>query len=177
MIATPTFLHRTHSLCAMAHGSHVLCEKPAAASVADVEAMIQGEKTYGRFLAIGYQWSFAPAILALKQEILSGKLGKPLTMKTMILWPRDQAYYTRGGGWGGRRMKDGRLVLDSIASNACAHYIHNMLFLLGSDLHSSASVASVEAMCLRANAIEMFDTCVMQMKTQNNVSQIGRAHV
>ena len=140
-IATPPFLHREQCLCALAHGSHVLCEKPAAPTPKQVEEMIAAEKTYGRFIAIGFQWSFSDAIQALKRDVLAGKLGKPLLFKTAISWPRNRAYYARGGGWGGKAVFKGMPLYDSIASNACAHYLHNMLFLMGDRMETAAMPA------------------------------------
>ena len=131
--------------------------------------MLDAERACGRFLAIGYQWSYADAIQALKADILQGKLGAPVSFRTAISWPRDRAYYGRGTGWGGRISRDGVLLLDSIASNACAHYLHNMLFLLGDSMQTSAEVGDFEADCLRANDIESFDTCAIRMKTTADV--------
>lgn len=166
VVATPPFLHCEQSLYALSHGSAVLCEKPAAPTVEQVQDMIHGEKQAGRFLAIGYQWSFSEAIQALKRDILDGKLGRPVAFKTMVSWPRDRAYYGRGTGWGGRIRKDGVLILDSIASNACAHYLHNMLFLLGDDMVHAAFPQEVTGDCRRANDIENFDTCVLRVRAK-----------
>lgn len=163
IICTPTYLHREQSICALSHGSYVLCEKPVAPTVAEAQAMRQAEETYGRWIAIGYQWSYSAAIRALKADILAGVLGKPLSLKTAISWPRDLKYYGRGTGWAGRIERDGVMILDSIASNACAHYLHNMLFLLGDAPERSATATVSEACCLRANSIENFDTCSIRM--------------
>lgn len=163
VISTPPFLHRVQSITALSHGSAVLCEKPVAPTLEDAEAMLAAEATYGKFLAIGYQWSYSEAIQRLKKDVLGGVFGAPIFFKTMISWPRDFAYYRRGGGWGGRIEKEGVLVLDSIASNACAHYLHNMLFLLGDEMNQSARADFVEAECFRANDIETFDTCTIRV--------------
>lgn len=169
VISTPTFLHREQSVCALSHGSRVLCEKPAASLVADAERMLEAEHTYGGFIGIGFQWAFNPAVLALKQDVLDGKLGRPVSFKTFVSWPRGKAYYARGGGWGGRVKKDGYVILDSILSNACAHYMQNMLFVLGTALDESASVTQAEAECARVHAIENFDTCVLRAHTADGV--------
>ena len=163
VISTPTFLHCEQSIAALENGSYVLCEKPAAPTCEQVEKMIEAEKKYGRFLAIGFQWSFSDAIQALKRDALDGKLGKPVLLRTMIQWPRNRAYYARGGGWGGCIQRGGVPVNDSIAANACAHYLHNMLFVLGGSMEESAMPDHTEAECLRANAIENFDTCAIRM--------------
>ena len=131
---------------------------------------------YGKFIAIGYQWSYSAVIQRLKMDILKGKLGKPISFKTFISWPRNRAYYSRGSGWGGRIEKDGRLILDSIASNACAHYLHNMLFLLGDTMQTSASVTEFTADCYRANAIENFDTCSIRMAAGGTKLYFAASH-
>ena len=59
------------------------------------------------------------------------------------------------------------MILDSIVSNACAHYLHNMLFILGDTVDTSAEVESFEAECYRANDIENFDTCSIKLTAKN----------
>ncbi len=166
LICTPPFLHRAQSICALSHGSYVLCEKPIAPTVKEAEEMLAAEEAYGKWIAIGYQWSYSEAILSLKRDVLRGVLGKPVFFKTAVSWPRNRAYYKRGTGWGGRISRDGVTILDSIASNACAHYLHNMLFLLGETLETSAEATSVSGDCLRANEIENFDTCALRVETE-----------
>ena len=169
IICTPTYLHKEQCIYALSQGSNVLCEKPVAPTEAEGREMLAAEETYGKFIAIGFQWSFCQAILDLKKDILAGVLGKPLGLKTAIAWPRDLKYYGRSTGWAGSVMRNGHLVLDSIASNACAHYLHNMLFMLGGAMDESAEVSSVQGKCLRANAIENFDTCTLKMETAAGV--------
>lgn len=169
IICIPTHLHCEFSICALSNGSSVLCEKPAAPTVEETGRMLEAEKKYGRFIAIGYQWSYSDAIRELKADILKGTLGAPRTLKTTVSWPRSRAYYARGGGWGGRIQKDGRLILDSIASNACAHYLHNMLFVLGNTMQTSAEIETLQAECYRANAIENFDTCSMKLTSKDGI--------
>lgn len=170
VISTPTFLHCRQSICALSHGSHVLCEKPVAPTVKEAEEMLNAQTKYGRFIAIGYQWSFSDAVQKLKADIADGILGDPISFKTAISWPRNKAYYNRGAGWAGRIERDGNLILDSIASNACAHYLHNMLFLLGEKPETSAFALDVQAECYRANEIENFDTCCIKARTEKGVS-------
>ena len=167
LIATPPFLHRAQSICALSHGANVLCEKPVAPTVAEAEEMLAAEERYGKFIAVGYQWSYSDEIQALKRDVLNGTLGAPVSLKTLISWPRNRAYYARGGGWGGRISKDGITVLDSVASNACAHYLHNMLFVLGDSMETSAAPDTVAAQLYRANDIENFDTCAIKMGMRN----------
>ncbi len=167
IISTPPYLHCEQSIRALENGSYVLCEKPISPTEEEAEMMLSAEKKYGKWIAIGYQWSFSRAIQAWKQDVLDGVLGKPVSMKTAVSWPRNLAYYGRGTGWAGRISKGDTMILDSIASNACAHYLHNMLFILGSRMDESAEITDLEASCFRANDIENFDTCSLKMKVGN----------
>ena len=176
IICTPIFLHCEQSVTALKHGSYVLCEKPVAPTLEEAELMLEAERKYGRFIAIGYQWSFSDAILDLKRDILGGVLGKPISMKNIVCWPRDLSYYGRGGGWAGKIEREGRLVLDSIASNACAHYLHNMLFLLGATMDECARATEVYADCLRANDIETFDTCTIRAYASGTPIFLAASH-
>ncbi len=163
VITTPIHLHTSQICTALSCGSHVLCEKPLCADEGDIEILREAEKKSGKTVSIGYQWSWSEAILALKGDILSGKYGACTDMRTMVLWPRDFAYYKRGTGWAGRILAaDGTPLYDSIANNATAHYLHNLLFLLGEEGKAQMPVA-VEAELYRANAIENYDTCKVNM--------------
>lgn len=158
VITTPIHLHTRHILCALAHGANVLCEKPLCADEADIALLQKARDAAGKFVYIGYQWSWSEAILALKRDCMAGCFGAARELKTIVLWPRDRAYFTRGSGWAGRlRAADGSLLYDSVACNAAAHYLHNLFFVLGGD-GTAAQPESVTAELLRANDIENFDT-------------------
>ncbi len=170
VLASPIPVHAPQACLALAKGSHVLCEKPIAATVRDALAMREAEqRSGGRFLAIGFQWSFAEAVQALKADIRSGALGTPLRLKTRVQWPRNSAYYARNR-WAGRIQDDtGAWVYDSPVSNATSHYLHNMLYLLGRESHLSAKPRTVEAELYRANPIENFDTAALRIVTDSGV--------
>ena len=132
IIVTPIYLHARQAVTCMEHGSDVLCEKPMCASLQDAEDMIAVRSRTGRRLGIGFQWSFSEGIQAVKRDILDGVYGKVRRIRTIVCFPRDLEYFRRGTGWAGkRRLENGEPVLDSVASNAAAHYLHNMLFLTG----------------------------------------------
>lgn len=170
ILATPIHFHRLQSVCCMEHGSHVLCEKPVCAVIDDVAAMMEARDRTGKTLTIGYQWSHSKAIQRLKADVLAGRYGKAIRLKTIVLWPRTLAYYRRGSGWAARkRAPSGEWILDSVASNATAHYLHNMLYVCGARIDRSAAAKSIEVETYRANPIEMFDTCAMRVTTEENV--------
>jgi glucose-fructose oxidoreductase len=74
-IATPNSLHREHTERAARAGSHVLCEKPMAASERDCEAMIEATDRNKVKLMIAYRLHFHDANLHAVEVAQSGKLG------------------------------------------------------------------------------------------------------
>jgi len=169
VISSPIHLHAEHACLALSRGSHALAEKPAAAVTEDVDAMIEARERARRFVAVGFQWSFAKSILDLKRDILAGRFGAPLSGRSLTLWPRTETYYRRNDWAGRKRDPAGRWILDSPANNAMAHDLHNMLFLLGPQPDRSAEPADVSARLARANAIETFDTVAARIRTAEEV--------
>jgi len=74
-IATPNSLHREHTERAARSGSHVLCEKPMAASERDCEAMIDVTHQNKVKLMIAYRLHFHDANLHAVEVARSGVLG------------------------------------------------------------------------------------------------------
>ncbi len=169
VISSPIQYHMEQTLIALSKGSHVLCEKPVAALPNEAYRMRESAARHQKKIAIGYQWSFSKAILDLKHDILDGVLGKPLRLKSIVLWPRDAAYFARAA-WAGK-MKDpkGRWIRDSVANNATAHYLHNMFYLLGKTVDTSATPIEVTAELYRANQIESFDTTAVKIRLAQDV--------
>jgi predicted dehydrogenase len=167
VISTPIQLHAEHTRQALARGSHVLVEKPAAAVTADVDSMIEARDRAGRFVAVGFQWSFARSIMELKRDILAGRFGKPTNGRSLTLWPRTESYYRRNDWAGRRRDPAGRWILDSPASNAMGHDLHNLLFLLGPGMNRSAEPIAVSARLWRINDVETFDSVAARVQTSD----------
>jgi predicted dehydrogenase len=169
IIVSPIHHHMAQTRLALAHGSNVLCEKPLAATIQDGLQTLALEQASGRFVAVGYNWSFVVPIQSLKREIMAGRFGRPLRAKSLVLWQRWQPYYTRNG-WAGRIQSErGAWILDSPVNNATAHYLHNLFYLLGSKIDSSAQPADVQAELYRANAIENYDTAALRCHTADGV--------
>ncbi|MDD4097186.1 MAG: Gfo/Idh/MocA family oxidoreductase [Lentisphaeria bacterium] len=169
IISSPIPYHCPQTCTALAHGTNVLCEKPACATVQEARQMAAAAEAAGRFAAIGYQWSYTPAILELKADILAGRLGRPRRLRTLVLWPRTDAYYARNNWAGALKSPLGDWILDSPANNACAHYLHNMLYVLGAGPGVAAQPASVQAELYRANPISNYDTAAMRIMTDSGV--------
>jgi len=75
-LATPTSLHRDMALEIVQRGVHLLVEKPIAFSIEAGQEIIQAAKEYGVKLMVGHVERFNPAVMALKQHIKAGDLGR-----------------------------------------------------------------------------------------------------
>ena len=172
VLSTPLQLHAEQVITCVEHGCHVLCEKPVASDPSQVQRMITARDKAKKLVAIGYQWSFSDAIQNLKKDILSGRFGKPKKLRTSVLWPRGEQYFKRND-WAGRiRNPQGRLVLDSPVNNGCAHFLHNMFFVLGHEMHASDKPKIVTAELYRAHKIENYDTAVIRCSTHGGAELI-----
>jgi predicted dehydrogenase len=165
IISTPIQYHCHQTCIALNNGSNVLCEKPACATIEEARRMEEASKVNGKFVAIGYQWSYTDVILELKKDILSGKFGKAKRLKTLLLRPRSNQYYRRNNWAGKIKDPDGQWVLDSVAHNAGSHNIHNMLYMLGDSVSTSAMPVMVETEVYRANKIDNYDTAITRIIT------------
>jgi predicted dehydrogenase len=59
--------------------------------------------------------------------------------------------------------------MDNIFQNAGSHFIHNMFFLLGDTMESSAEAVEIEAQISKAYQIETYDTGVFRAFTRSGV--------
>ena len=169
VLSSPVQLHAQQIQLSLQHGTSVLCEKPLCSTVEDGLEVIATRDRLGGFVSIGYQWSHSEAIQNLKGDIQAGVLGKPKRLKSMVLWPRDFAYYNRNSWAGKVADSEGLFILDSVAHNATAHYIHNMFYLLGSRQDRSAFPLWIEAETYRANAIETYDTIALRCLVEPDI--------
>ena len=76
VVANP--LHRQIVEGLLDAGKHVLCEKPMAPTVEDAEAMVAAAKASGRETGIGFVFRRSPAIGAIREQLASGAVGRPL---------------------------------------------------------------------------------------------------
>ena len=171
VLATPIHHHEPMTVACLEKGVSVLCEKPLCATIQEALRMLEAQQHRpGRFVSVGYQWSFSPTILSLREDISAGLMGRPLELRTVVLWPRKRSYYSRNSWAGALRLADGLWVLDSPAHNATAHYLHNMFFVLRAAWNNSSAPAEVSAFLARANPITNYDTAAMRIRTADGTT-------
>lgn len=80
-ICTPPESHCELVELAARHGSHILCQKPAALVRSDFRSMIEACITAGVRLMIHENWRFRPWYRAMRAEIDSGLIGRPIRLR------------------------------------------------------------------------------------------------
>ena len=75
-VCTPDHLHYEHCLAAIAHGKHILCEKPMTTSEAHAWDLVQRVAAADVRFAVGNVNRFVPQFAALHQFVQDGRLGE-----------------------------------------------------------------------------------------------------
>ena len=115
-VVVPTSLHLPTAVAALDAGSHVLVEKPIAASRGEAEQMIDAARRAGRMLTVGHIERFNPAIRELRRRLAAGELGRIFEIRATRLGPFPA------------RIRDVGVVVD-----LAPHDLDVMRYLLGSD--------------------------------------------
>jgi len=124
-IATPHEQHAAHACAALAHGRHVLVEKPMAVTLPDCTAMIDAARAAQRHLIVGPSHSFDGPVLRARARVASGELGRVRMIHA--LYCTDYMYRARRPEE--MRTEDGGGVLFSQA----AHQVDIVRLLGGGD--------------------------------------------
>jgi predicted dehydrogenase len=95
IIATPNISHAPIALAAIAHGKHVLCEKPLALNHADAVAMATAADRANVRHMTAFTYRFVPAMRYLAHLVKRGDLGALYHFRSCRL----QDWGTRGVGW------------------------------------------------------------------------------
>ena len=83
----PNHLHAEWTIKALHAGKHVLCEKPFALTLADVDAMSQAARETGKVLEEAFMYRHHAQTLKTKEIVDSGALGKLQLIKGAFTFP------------------------------------------------------------------------------------------
>lgn len=154
-ICLPPQLHKSTILDALAHGKHVICEKPLVGSLVEVDEVEAALAASDRALMPIFQYRFGEGIGRLARLIEYGLTGKPMVATLETHWHRPSSYYDVPwrGKWAGEL--GGAIVGHAI-------HIHDLVVsLLG-------PVVGVQAMLsTRVNAIETEDCAAIILEMAN----------
>jgi len=106
VIASTNADHRRYTEAAAKARLHVLCEKPLATTTADAKAMIQACRSAGVQLGTAFPVRGSPAVMALKEAIAGGALGRVRAVRAT-----NPGQYP-GSWFGDKRLAGGGAAMD-----------------------------------------------------------------
>jgi UDP-N-acetyl-2-amino-2-deoxyglucuronate dehydrogenase len=126
VIGTPSALHAEQGIAAARRSLHVLVEKPIDVTLENGQALVTAAETAGVKLAVLFQDRLKPELVALREFLRSGGLGRVLLASARVKWHRPPEYYS-SSNWRGRPALDGGAAL----INQGVHTVDLLLWLLG----------------------------------------------
>ena len=101
-ICTPSFLHYEQTLQVLDAGKHVICEKPVARSLQEVDEIMAAEKQSGKRAMPIFQYRFGSGLQKLKRLVSDGVAGCAYLTTVETAWRRRADYYATWHGKGKR---------------------------------------------------------------------------
>ncbi len=92
-LCTPSYLHAAQTRQAVMAGKHVICEKPVAGSLKEVDELIRLEREAGKRIMPIFQYRFGHGIQRLKHLIQEGVAGRAYLSTVETAWRRRAEYY------------------------------------------------------------------------------------
>jgi predicted dehydrogenase len=134
VISTRTVDHCAHTLAALKAGCHVLVEKPAGMSAAEMDRMMRAARSARKILTVHQSWRMEKEPRFIREVIDSGILGRVFEIRLSLsqYWRRSdwQTVKRFGGGVlrnGGSHLVDTMLrLLDSPVARACGYINHTV---------------------------------------------------
>lgn len=83
-ISLPNHLHAEWTIKALQHGKHVLCEKPFALTLVEVDGMIAAAQETGRILSEAFMYRHHPQTKIVGEWVRSGRLGEISLVRSLF---------------------------------------------------------------------------------------------
>ncbi len=124
-VCTPNYLHHPHTLLALQHRKHVVCEKPMALSTAECDEMIRCAETNDRQIFVVKQNRFNEPVQQVKRLMESNQLGTIFFINVNCFWNRNEHYYQESL-WRGKKKEDGGCLFTQFS-----HFVDILFYLFG----------------------------------------------
>jgi predicted dehydrogenase len=172
-ICTPSSLHFEQACEVLSAGKHVICEKPLAGSLREVDELARAEVRSGRRIMPILQYRFGDGLQKLKFLADEGLTGRAYVTTVETAWRRRSDYYT--APWRGKWKTElgGTLVTHAI-------HTHDMLtYILGPVKNVFARTATrvhpIEVEDCASISLEMADGSLASLSvTVGSCEQISR---
>jgi predicted dehydrogenase len=121
VLGVPNHLHAPMAISALETGVHVMVEKPMAVNAIEARRMLDVSQRTGSLLFVAHCWRFEEEVLWLREQVVSGKLGRIIRTKGYGV----HVHWGPGGWFAQKRYGGGALADMGI------HAIDTARFLLG----------------------------------------------
>ena len=106
-ISLPNHLHCEWSVKALNAGKHVLCEKPFALNLSEVESMVQAARDNNRVLVEAVSCMWHPRMIRLIDYVKAGKIGEVISIDSSFTFPASlEGNYRLSPAMGGGALFD-----------------------------------------------------------------------
>jgi len=136
-IVSPDALHLPHVLLAAKHGKAILCEKPLALNVSEVEEMLAAAKAAGVRFGVAQNMRYNSSLGVIRHWIAEGRIGKPVLAHSQF------SYSAEGSprAW----IYDPALACGGPIGDVGVHCIDALRFVLGTDVTAVSTLAHRDA--------------------------------
>jgi len=136
-IVSPDALHLPHVLLASKHGKAILCEKPLALNVQEVEEMLAAAKAAAVSFGVAQNMRYNRSLGVIRQWIAEGRIGKPVLAHSQF------SYSAEGSprAW----IYDPALACGGPIGDVGVHCIDALRFVLGTDVAAVSTLAHRDA--------------------------------
>lgn len=128
-ILTPHYLHPTMAIQALNKKINVLTEKPISINPRDGERMIRAAKDNHVKLGVISQNRYNPGSQLVKQNLLTGRLGKVKAAKLILSYHKPDSYYLKSDWRGRLKLEGGGILIDQ-----AIHFIDVLSWLIDDEV-------------------------------------------
>ena len=122
-ICSPNYLHDSHMRFALRSGADAICEKPLVLNPWNIDGLLEIERDTGNKVNTILQLRVHPAIVALRQRVLSGQRDTKHEV--------DLTYITSRGHWYLQSWKGDLKKSGGIATNIGVHFFDMLHYIFG----------------------------------------------
>lgn len=166
LITSPATQHIETALALARQGVHLFIEKPLSHSLEGVDELLNECRRRGLVLTVGYNFRFYPPLQAMRQALLDGRIGRPVTLRAeagqyLPDWRPGRDY---------RQTVSARSDLGGGAVLELSHELDLARWLLGEVVAVSAHLARLSDL-----EIDVEDTAEILLQFANGA--IGNVHL
>lgn len=124
-ITSPNATHYADVMTAVAHGKHVICEKPMAMSPAEATEMVAAARKAGVKLGVAQSYRFTRSLDRIREVVQAGEIGEPVAIRTDFSFTGQQSKR--------RWLHDAELAGGGPVMDIGVHCIDTMRYILGDE--------------------------------------------